>query len=81
MKENKVFGTICHESAIDAFVAQSQRDNVELVVIADEIDISTDMITKIQYHQAQNIDLMVIVADHVALNKSGIPALLEVKWI
>ena len=81
MKENKVLGTICHESAIEAFIAQSQRDNIELVVIADEIDISTDIISKIQQHQSVNLDLMVVVADHVALNKSGIPAFLNVKWI
>lgn len=81
MKENKVLGTICNEAAVQAFITQTNRDHVELVVIADEIDISTDLIAKIQHHQAHNIDLMVVVADHVALNKSGIPAFLKVKWI
>lgn len=81
MQDNKVLGTICNESAVQAFIDQTQRDNIELIVIADEIDISTDMISKIQYHHDKNIDLMVVVANHVAINKSGVPAFLKVKWI
>ncbi len=81
MKENKVMGTICNEKAVQAFIEQSQRDHIELVIIHDEIDFSTDVISTIREHQEQNTDLMVVVADHVALNKSMIPELLKVKWI
>lgn len=50
-------------------------------VINDEIDFSTDVISLIKYHQTQNLDLMIVVAEHVALNKSMVPELLAVRWV
>jgi len=81
MQENKVMGTICNEQAVQAFVAQSERDNIPLVVINDEIDFSTDVLSMIKHHQTHNLDLMVVVAEHVALNKSMAPELLNVRWV
>lgn len=81
MKENKVLGTICNETAIQAYIDQTQKDNIPLIVIRDEIDFSTDLISSIRHHQESNLDLMVVVADHVSINKSIVPELLNVKWI
>lgn len=81
MQENKVMGTICNEQSVQAFIAQSERDNIPLVVINHEIDFSTDVISMIKHHQTHNLDLMVVVVEHVALNKTMVPELLNVRWV
>lgn len=81
MKENKVLGTICNETVIQSYIEQTQKDNIPLIVIRDEIDFSTDLISSIRDHQEANLDLMVVIADHVSINKSIVPELLNVKWM